>query len=1050
MRLVINPEGHEDRTFYEEMKARIRERWRAARLAYHKAEAEYEKWKRGEPGHTTNDLALFLLRLAVENFRLKSSEMLFTLGFELERGTTEAAGWNAKQMLSHMVSLGFADSALSVWRTYLETGSERAALVAALWQLAFMLPYTSDANRLAEAFRAETLKEKAKPLVIMLAGWFVPGAGRAYLLCNLATNAVWIAGYYVFEPLRDDVTDKVYQGFLEKAGGTEQSQRPSLLQRVKIRVVPLPIKEAPDCVRFLFAPYPFEEARELGWLEVSDEKTHEQDYRMLREDAQVLGGGAEWDRALAEAENWLGNPKLNFEARRASLYYTYGAKAKALLEKLDISIYEPTEKTPNINAEAIEALKKNLFDKTLQDWLTGSGEFAGVVDGEVNELIARKVAEVKDRISYRMAADFVRSWLLIKGRTGIEANVVANAKRAREERLRLEMVQRAAAQHRALTPELDPAMADALHAEVHPRRVFYREGAPRIRVRPRVFKVEAEKDEDGEAAEVLVSVLCDPDLHPAPYKVEADWRVVPKKDEKVLAVKVTVRDANGAQVGKAVEETVGTIYDPDKTGPLQIRGRRDRLNEIEVTSEALAKLDDMPGDTELEYTLYRAEEGKEPVEATETKDSPQFQRRWKPKTPVQESPDWSRRVAKDRVILVDIFSDRREGPGKPWVYQIGERWIVGGKRGEETRSNVTVPRPFVRVGGLGDDEEVLKKPSRNGEWWEFPVSLSCADQNYDYWGAALTATSGPYKGHFWTGRREGKLEFGIRKVTLSDAPTIVRVPFSPDGATVVISAESAERAIRIPPSPEPARERWIQEAGADFERDRKSWAAQKPECEARVKEDEKTVAECARLVKDAGTAYSLARAQDRLIQATSYIRWMEEYVIPDREAYRDARIAFAKADWKAFVKHKNRQRRLVDTGRTLELEKAEAFRTAYRKILDHSPTGALKEEVDRILSTPTTHIEENHRHGLCRLAVEIADAALRCGDAAQYESSVAEAAGLLKGYELDELRNRMPADAALVRGDREKAAGLLPVKQREWMRKSKWPLPTWLPEGFKP
>jgi hypothetical protein len=847
-RLASDPEEHKTRAFFEGMHKALKERLEQAGQLPEDARREFEKWKKGEPGYTIRELGSRLVTEAAERYQGRAFEYLHGLGFEMkayqlegEVSRLEVGKWDRRQALCHLVSLGNFDGALQVLRTAVEEGDAKAAAQAAFFQAGMNLPYVAE----GAAFLDLVQKGDVRGVVQLGAAYYIPGAGQAYMICNIARNAVWLGGYVVFKPLEDDIADKTYQGFLDRRAGIistgvkemERSRRPSLLINVRpLRVIPHVVKDTEgnpvkgpggkEQIDYAFAEYSFEEALELNFLETSEDHTYRQDYEWLRR-LGLLGGGKEYDALLKEANNEDADPKRTFEARRASLYFAYEKRALAVLAAAGVDL---------IQTDEAFRLLKQMFAKSVRDWLRGEGEFSGRVDGEVNLLIADKVDKVKEQLAERMARDFLTSYQRIGGdKFSIENCVRANIKAAREKALRTQANQMLLAYTDAAERPTDPQLGRAIADLVAGRKIEYRVPAPRITVRPRAISAVDDKGKKVETVDCLVSVIADPDRHPRTaedgYRDEVKWETVRRDDEFVLRVKVRVNDAKGNQVGEVVEKDLGTVLDGET--PIAVR-RHKEMNIVEVSWAELAKVNPKEPSKGFMVRLYRSQSSDGPF--LEAEDSRIIVLPADPRLKALQAALSGRQwgmLDKDRVGLKDLPASFRPKTGsveqKPLYYQVGFRagTFKGDRRlyltadlhesGAEVRSPISSPgRLVVSAQGLrpGTDEfwtDVSAKGLSGEEanllrFGAAPpplvVALSLEDQQFDVSGAEIVVTMGTYTRHFFTPRTEGDRQFGPPG-KWNEARVAIAFPPPQPGKRMAMQirasarGQSAERTIQI-------------------------------------------------------------------------------------------------------------------------------------------------------------------------------------------------------------------------------------------------------------
>ncbi len=785
--------------------------------------AELAKWRAGEPGHTTVDLSRAVVRAAAERHQGRMFEYLHGVGFAMdalkEEGRTtrlEVGKWDVKRAVHGFASAGSLDSAVEVMRAYAEGGDLKAAAKCALLEAGMTLPYVSEGAAFLRLFQ----EGDPQGVVMLAAGYLVPGTGQAYLAVNLAKNVVWLGGYYAFEPLKDDTADLVYQGFLDAQGTSwgragrkalEPGQRFDLLSNVRdLRVVPYVVrdedgkavldKEGREQVQFAFAKLSYDEAFDLGLLEPREGETLAQDFAWL-EGLGLLGGGEEYEKRLAEVRDAGAHQKANFEARRSSLFYAYEKRVRAVLEKAGVDVSD---------AAAAHPLLTTVFGKTLHDWLHGSGEFANVVDGETNELILRKVEPLRERIAGRMASDYLRSHELVRGGSfSFENGVRANVKRARDEREARETNQLLASHLASREEGGEPMEAEALSLVLAERRLEDRVPAAHVRVRPAVVPGREEDGREVDTLECRVSVVADPRAHPpiagGAYAYDATWETIERAGDVVLKARVAIRDAAGSLVGRVYESEIATV-EPTETGPFTVKGRRlekARANGLVVSGDVL-KLDPQQKNGVV-FLLYRSQDPEGPFEEVMSIGGYAFAG-----DPVLEDPEDGGWLDRARFQVVDLgLPTDLSIPSRPFRYQVGSRPARETEsgftaEGEEVRSKATVPGPgIVFVDALpsvpsGNPDEILVRSP-------IEASLALEDQMFDVPGAHLTAQGSGWTVHAFAPRRVGDTTYGSPSAW-NVARATLGIPFLPEGGTVTLRGEgdgwSAVRTVQMVEDPE--------------------------------------------------------------------------------------------------------------------------------------------------------------------------------------------------------------------------------------------------------
>ena len=780
---------------------------------------EYSRWKAGEKGYTVKDASIRLTKEIGDRVEGRWLDFYHGLGFELntyesdgKAPSAELGKWDRKQAMVNMASAGNFDSALEVWRAYLEGGDAKAAAKAAFIEAVSNLPYVSEGMAIFDAGNTGNYQG----IVQLGAAYYVPGAGQAYLVANIAKNVVWIGGYYVFQPLKDDIAEKTYQGFLDKKAGiistgvkeTQISVRPSLLSNVKnLRVIPYvekdekgnPIKdkEGKEQINYAFAEYSFDEAVELGWLESEGNVTLRQDYEWLKSKG-ILGGGADYEKQLKLAQDGDRNPRMNFDARRASLYFQYEKRAAAALKPQNIELRHADDAYPTVRA---------MFGRSLHEWLNGTGEFANVVDGEVNLLLEGKIEQVKDAIIDRMSRDFFWSGELVRhGKYSIENMIKGNIEKARDERMKQGSYQMVLSEIDGARKAMDQDAVAALSELVRERVLEYQIPEPRVKLRPRVVTVKNEKNEEVDTVECIASVLADavqfPRTASGDFLYHAAWETFKKAEDHVLRVTFTAKDSRGQTIAKPIVREIGTVHQIE-SGPLRIVGKRlGETSGLIVTSDALAKLDPKNPDAGLEFRIYRSQSPSGPFVLSEVAGGVAFKEDPLPMAK-GNGVGW---LSPNQFIIGDNLPIDPQPPAKPFYYQVGMVPVVfdGGIKpmGEEVRSATSqLGTGIINVAGLDlSANEMIQTSS-------YDVALGLSDQAFDVQGAHIIVTAGDFVGHFFSPRREGKQVYG-GGASWNAAPTRVWAPHKPGGQAMTIKGEggglSASRNLKLIEHPEHA------------------------------------------------------------------------------------------------------------------------------------------------------------------------------------------------------------------------------------------------------
>jgi hypothetical protein len=530
-----------------------------------------------------------------------SAGVLATLGFEGEisvrqtithLGEIEQRGipeieirltgqrWSARQALTGMATTANADSFLQVIHAY-QTGGPEAAARQVVWELWMNVPGVSQANSVWQgvdtgnwqgAFMAGT-------------GMMIPVVGQGYILVNIATSSVRIVGHMVLEPLRQDDIDRAYQGFLGAENdflSDQRGQRVNVLANVPIRVIPHEVEneDGGTVTEYLFSEYPKEEAIRV-LVEQSGADTGIDfgpvpldTVHAVALEAGALGGGPGWDRLLPRAQDWLNEPRLNFEAKRASLFPFYGARLDAWIRNESGANADHMDEllATYPRSEVVELLVA-FFEPLVRDWAYGRGDFEDIVGGE-NELMVPWTDEEQRSffggIARRMAGDLIRSYRIVRLNPVVnaEGGVMDASYEAQLARAAYQAVdQRLKEAATSLTAMVDDArkgisvpvvLGDAVH-EIRLRRNEFEEAKPHVHVRARVVP--------GDEVEFGISVVADSVRFPLPYRHEVEWLLEdrPEADDApdglaelaTLAAIVRVRDRNGAQVGDSAFVRIG-------------------------------------------------------------------------------------------------------------------------------------------------------------------------------------------------------------------------------------------------------------------------------------------------------------------------------------------------------------------------------------------------------------------------------------------------------------------------------------------------------------
>lgn len=506
--------------------------------------------------------------------------------------------WSAKQALTNFASAGNVDSFTQVILAYQEEGSS-AAVRAALVELLMNVPGVAKSKALWDGV---TTGEWA---AAWMAGTsvLIPIAGQGYVAVSIVTTTARIMGNVVLEPLFDDTRDMAYQGFLGAENEfvrDQRGQRVSVLYPVPITVIPHEVEGqgGESITDHVLAEYPEGEAIRMLVERSGDRDTGldlegiplDSVYAFGRREG-LWGGGEEWERLSTRASDWLNQPRLNFEAKRASLWHHYGDAVDAWLAGRDL---EDTDVLLAFHTRAAAAdTLSGFFAPIVADWAYGRGPFEAVVGGE-NELLLPPVAEERleffNAIARRMAGDYLRSYRIVhlqpvraEGGTLADASLEAGLARSVVGAFRAKLEEEAttlavAVDEARKAVDVPPALAEAVHRMRLERTLGDGVGAARVHVRPRVLGPAAADGDDAADAvaeappsaaedaptdriEFYISVVADPEKHPPDYRHEIEWILGegPDSSRVELAAVVRVRDRNGAQVGDSVFVELGTV-----------------------------------------------------------------------------------------------------------------------------------------------------------------------------------------------------------------------------------------------------------------------------------------------------------------------------------------------------------------------------------------------------------------------------------------------------------------------------------------------------------
>lgn len=553
---------------YEHLNGVIKAKWGSAVESYRQAKADYDSGV-----YTKEFVANKLMYAYAERWAHVKAQIADHFGFNVsnvhllipETGDMpkveiefDEKPFNSQKLLSNMASIGNLDSVVQVVAAYQQGGKGMAAWAAA-YELVSRVPGVAHLI----AFRELVVNSRPQGVIMMGSAMLIPCVGEAYTLVSLATNSVAILGNAVLGPLKDDDADKMYQGFLDKRSGfrdTERSQRPGLLHGVPLRVIAFPVA-TPDgktTTRSLWRIYSREDADKRFYLWPGE-------YNALAFDG-VLGGGAEWDAKLAEANDEIQHAPEHFEAQRASVYLYYR-------DKLGDNLGLPGGLDPD-EEKAFPHLV-DIFLARIDEWINAKGEFTGY---DENVIISRRFEdpELRKKIATRAALDLVRSYQIVKS---IEEDIKRQIERKREEKMRCETNGMILATDKASRLQPEPPMAEAVYKTLDERRDEARAKAPRIHVYPRVREATEETKapsagesaaagEGKEVVDFVVSVLADPKEHPpvaydgnsAMYHIQVLWNIVTQnKTEKKVSATVKVLDKNNQEIATEKDIPIGIM-----------------------------------------------------------------------------------------------------------------------------------------------------------------------------------------------------------------------------------------------------------------------------------------------------------------------------------------------------------------------------------------------------------------------------------------------------------------------------------------------------------
>lgn len=575
---------------------------------------------------------------------------------ELEYGRQ---GWSGRQFMSNIATAGNVDSVLTVMLAYQEGGKEAAAWAAG-YELIMNVPAIAHANAIKEL----VVDHRPQGIVMLGSAMAVPVLGQAYIFINIGKTSVMLLGHAVLDPLKDDDADKMYQGFLDQRSGfTEvaRSQRPSLLHHVPIRVIPREVEgeDGEKVMTVVWRRYSSPEADRL--FNVLDEK----EYNKLVE-AEILGGGEEWDKAAAQAGDEIADPQLHFQAKRASMHYHFGDAVKAKLA------------AKNLDPDDDEAMPliAEYFMGYIDEWVNAKGAFAGF---DENVIISRRFEDqaLRQKIAYRAAGDFVYSYKLIRGSvietTTIERNTEARIAQFRARQIAEDANAMIVGIDRALKQDVELDLAHAIDQEMNRRKEEARIRSPRFHAWPRITAEDnANADSSAEQRqniEFIISVLDGPEpLQPSPadkdYKTEVRYELEPLSVDEVQVtayVKVT-----GLQTGQAIPPYVPPAYENFTATPRK---------ELAIKLGTMARAGSMPHSSDLKVA-YRLKDA-----AAQTKAAAQVavaSAATSDQPPAKRPKD---QTTTDGALLYEDFNGSKAAPradlwaGKEVASLTGQAWV---------------------------------------------------------------------------------------------------------------------------------------------------------------------------------------------------------------------------------------------------------------------------------------------------------------------------------------------------------------------------------------
>lgn len=739
------------------IKAKLKIQYASLQEEYKQAKANWDSGK-----YTKEYVGNRIFEASCERIATSSAQMLHSMGFNVTAVNLiiaenklskfpieiefDGKKFDAKRAMQNFASAGNLDSALQVALAYQQGGASDAAWALGR-EIVFNVPGVAHANALYEG----VFKGEPRGVVMLGSAMYVPALGQVYILVSISTTAVTLLGHAVLDPLSNDTADLAYQGFLGKENQfnrDQASQRFSILERVPIRVVPLPFKDkdGKDQTTYVTGPYSVEEAMQLGWTQSPEEAQW-----MANEG--VLGGGEEWYGALARAQDWVNNSRLNFEAKRASLFYHYEQRARTYLER----------QGSELDAKDAGEHLTRMFVITVNHWVNGQGEFAGLVEGE-NELIARRFPEdVQTKIASRMAGDFLWSHQLVRADTNsLEVNIARNVEKARNDRLAAEVQGQTLAITDAYQTPADDTLAAAMRYASKLRMEQALAPSPRIHVRPTLVKeTNAVTKKLTEQIKPLVTVVAATNQHPAPYSFEADWTSRQTNGNEYLHLKLAVFDANKKPVGQPKEKTIAEWDGLEGDLPVEMQEFRGSTRLI-VRTKAMTELDELfqkkASWDPVQFVLWRAQSADGPFEELKTLNNyfPQNGKRFIPESDLASGRIVSGRLDEERMMTtVDYFPADAKAVESPFYYRVSLRKIRWGKGKYETINEITSRvvkpgKPIIRAYDL--QSEIGDTATPEPRFWAFGLglSLSIENQGFDFPHAHFVVKWGDWTGHHWS------------------------------------------------------------------------------------------------------------------------------------------------------------------------------------------------------------------------------------------------------------------------------------------------------------